>query len=242
MPTSKVMSESHIPAQAGSTVEICPFTGSSKQGAALLAELSEKHAVLVGLEHEVAFGDAIAIRFWDGDLAAYQVSARVSDPNPTVERTEVLLLGTWKTVELRRGQRIPMPRLSLVAEAREDEGKITRRFQLVAADLSGVGCGVTGVGPPPAVGSMLYLRAGDDEGAPWVARRGQARCRRAGSAHGAPGSSSSRRTTRSATGCSHGATPRQTPHAPPEALPTPRRGRACAPRRSCAAPTRRRSA
>jgi hypothetical protein len=168
LPTSKVMSESHTPAQAGSTVEICPFTGSSKQGAALLAELSEKHAVLVGLEHEVAFGDAIAIRFWDGDLAAYQVSARVSDPNPTVERTEVLLLGTWKTVELRRGQRIPMPRLSLVAEAREDEGKITRRFQLVAADLSGVGCGVTGVGPPPPVGSMLFLRAGDDEGAPWV--------------------------------------------------------------------------
>jgi hypothetical protein len=168
VPTSKVMSETHTPATAGSTVEVCPFTGDSKQGAALLAELDDKHAVLVGLEHAVAFGDALAIRFWDGDLAAYQVSVRVSDPNPTVERTEVLLLGSWKTVELRRGQRIPMPRLSLVAEARDDTGKITRRFQLVAADLSGVGCGVTGVGPPPPVESMLYLRAGDDDAAPWI--------------------------------------------------------------------------
>jgi hypothetical protein len=171
MPTSNVMSEFSVPAQAGSTVEICPFTGSSKQGAALLAELSDKHAVLVGLEHEVAFGDALAIRYWDGDLAAYQVSARVSDPNPTSERTEVLLLGTWKTVELRRGQRIPMPRLSLVAEARDDMGKVTRRFQLVAADLSGVGCGVTGVGPPPPTTATLYLRAGDDDSAPWITVR-----------------------------------------------------------------------
>ncbi len=147
---------------------MCPFTGASKQGAALLAEISDKHAVLVGLEHEVAFGDALAIRYWDGDLAAYQVSVRVSDPNPTVERTEVLLLGDWKTVELRRGQRIPMPRLSLVAEARDDAGKLTRRYQLVAADLSGVGCGVTGVGPPPPTDGALFLHAGDDASAPWV--------------------------------------------------------------------------
>jgi ribosome modulation factor len=162
------MSDEPVAATPGSTVEICPFTGTSKQGAALLAEISEKHAVLVGLEHEVAFGDALAIRYWDGDLAAYQVSVRVSDPNPTVERTEVMLLGTWKTLELRRGQRIPMPRLSLVAEARDDAGKVTRRHQLVAADLSGVGCGVTGVGPPPPLNAELYLRAGDDEGAPWI--------------------------------------------------------------------------
>ena len=165
------MSDEPVPATPGSTVEICPFTGASKQGAALLAEISEKHAVLVGLEHEVAFGDALAIRYWDGDLAAYQVSVRVSDPNPTMERTEVLLLGTWKTVELRRGQRIPMPRLSLVAEARDDAGKVMRRHQLVAADLSGVGCGVTGVGPPPSLDSGLFLRAGDDESAPWVSVR-----------------------------------------------------------------------
>jgi hypothetical protein len=174
MPKGVVMPDSPdapVPATAGSTVEICPFTGASKQGAALLAEINEKHAVLVGLEHEVAFGDALAIRYWDGDLAAYQVSVRVSDPNPTTERTEVLLLGTWKTVELRRGQRIPMPRLSLVAEARDDADKVTRRFQLVAADLSGVGCGVTGVGPPPRVDSMLHLRAGDDDAAPWVTVR-----------------------------------------------------------------------
>jgi ribosome modulation factor len=170
MPKGELMSDSDtaVPATAGSTVEVCPFTGTSKQGAALLAEIDEKHAVLVGLEHEVAFGDALAIRYWDGDLAAYQVSARVSDPNPTVERTELLLLGTWKTLELRRGQRIPMPRLSLVAEARDDAGKVTRRFQLVAADLSGVGCGVTGVGPPPSVGGELFLRAGDVENAPWI--------------------------------------------------------------------------
>jgi hypothetical protein len=171
MPKGVVMSESAIPATAGSTVEVCPFTGTSKQGAALLAEINEKHAVLVGLEHEVAFGDALAIRYWNGDLAAYQVSVRVSDPNPTIERTEVLLLGGWKTLELRRGQRIPMPRLSLVAEFRDDSGKVTRRFQLVAADLSGVGCGVTGVGPPPPLDTMLYLRAGDDDGAPWVSVR-----------------------------------------------------------------------
>ena len=157
-----------VRATPGSTVEVCPFTGTSKQGAALLAELSEKHAVLVGLEHEVAFGDALAIRYWDGDLAAYQVSVRVSDPNPTVERTEVLLLGDWKTLELRRGQRIPMPRLSLVAEARDDTGKVTRRYQLVAADLSGVGCGVTGVGPPPPTDCSLFLHAGGDGSAPWV--------------------------------------------------------------------------
>jgi hypothetical protein len=162
------MSDEPVPATPGSTVEVCPFTGSSKQGAALLAEISEKHAVLVGLEHEVAFGDALAIRYWDGDLAAYQVSVRVSDPNPTVERTEVLLLGDWKTVELRRGQRIPMPRLSLVAEARDDTGKVLRRYQLVAADLSGVGCGVTGVGPPPPTDGPLFLHAGDDSSAPWV--------------------------------------------------------------------------
>lgn len=168
MPKGEVMSDSPVAATPGSTVEVCPFTGTSKQGAALLAEINEKHAVLVGLEHEVAFGDALAIRFWDGDLAAYQVSVRVSDPNPTVERTEVLLLGTWKTVELRRGQRIPMPRLSLVAEAKDDTGKLTRRFQLVAADLSGVGCGVTGVGPAPQIDSTLCLRAGDDAEAPWV--------------------------------------------------------------------------
>ena len=165
------MSDEPVPATPGSTVEICPFTGTSKQGAALLAEISDKHAVLVGLEHEVAFGDALAIRYWDGDLAAYQVSVRVSDPNPTTERTEVLLLGTWKTLELRRGQRITMPRLSLVAEARDDSGKVTRRFQLVAADLSGVGCGVTGVGPPPPTEGALFLRAGDDGTAPWVAVR-----------------------------------------------------------------------
>jgi hypothetical protein len=162
------MSDEPVPATPGSTVEVCPFTGSSKQGAALLAEISERHAVLVGLEHEVAFGDALAIRYWDGDLAAYQVSVRVSDPNPTVERTEVLLLGDWKTVELRRGQRIPMPRLSLVAEARDDTGKVLRRYQLVAADLSGVGCGVTGVGPPPPTDGPLFLHAGDDSSAPWV--------------------------------------------------------------------------
>ena len=168
MPKGLVMSDSPFVASAGSAVEICPFTGSSKQGAALLAEIDEKHAVLVGLEHPVEFGDALAIRYWDGDLASYQVSARVSDPNPTVERTELLLLGTWKTVELRRGQRIPMPRLSLVAEARDDSDKVMRRFQLVAADLSGVGCGVTGVGPPPPVESMLFLRAGDQDDAPWV--------------------------------------------------------------------------
>jgi PilZ domain len=165
------MSDEPVPATPGSTVEVCPFTGASKQGAALLAEISEKHAVLVGLEHEVAFGDALAIRYWDGDLAAYQVSVRVSDPNPTVERTEVLLLGGWKTVELRRGQRIPMPRLSLVAEARDDAGKVTRRYQLVAADLSGVGCGVTGVGPPPPTNGALFLHAGDDASAPWVSVR-----------------------------------------------------------------------
>lgn len=162
------MSDEPVRATPGSTVEVCPFTGASKQGAALLAEISDKHAVLVGLEHEVAFGDALAIRYWDGDLAAYQVSVRVSDPNPTVERTEVLLLGDWKTVELRRGQRIPMPRLSLVAEARDDAGKLTRRYQLVAADLSGVGCGVTGVGPPPPTDGALFLHAGDDASAPWV--------------------------------------------------------------------------
>jgi hypothetical protein len=162
------MSDEPVPATPGSTVEVCPFTGSSKQGAALLAEISEKHAVLVGLEYEVEFGDALAIRYWDGDLAAYQVSVRVSDPNPTVERTEVLLLGSWKTVELRRGQRIPMPRLSLVAEARDDTGKVLRRYQLVAADLSGVGCGVTGVGPPPPTEGALFLHAGDDGSAPWV--------------------------------------------------------------------------
>jgi ribosome modulation factor len=168
MPTENLMSESHTPATVGSTVEVCPFTGNSRQGAALLAELTDKHAVLVGLEHTVGFGDALAIRYWDGDLAAWQVSVRVSDPNPTAERTEVLLLGTWKTVELRRGQRIPMPRLSLLAEARDDDGKVTRRYQLVASDLSGVGCGVTGVGPPPTVESPLRLRAGDDENAPWI--------------------------------------------------------------------------
>jgi hypothetical protein len=168
MPKGLVMSDEPVPATPGSTVEICPFTGTSKQGAALLAEISEKHAVLVGLEHEVAFGDALAIRYWDGDLAAYQVSVRVSDPNPTMDRTEVLLLGTWKTLELRRGQRIPMPRLSLVAEARDDTGKVTRRYQLVAADLSGVGCGVTGVGPPPPLAAALFLRAGDDDSAPWI--------------------------------------------------------------------------
>jgi hypothetical protein len=151
MPKGVVMSDSPFTATAGSTVEIC----------------DEKYAVLVGLEHPVEFGDALAIRYWDGDLASYQVSARVSDPNPTIERTELLLLGGWKTVELRRGQRIPMPRLSLVAEAR-DEDKVLRRFQLVAADLSGVGCGVTGVGPPPPVESMLHLRAGDQDEAPWV--------------------------------------------------------------------------
>jgi hypothetical protein len=169
MPKGLVMSDEPVAATPGSTVEICPFTGTSKQGAALLAEISEKHAVLVGLEHEVAFGDALAIRYWDGDLAAYQISVRVSDPNPTTERTEVLLLGGWKTLELRRGQRIPMPRLSLLAEARDDAGKVTRRFQLVASDLSAVGCGVTGVGPPPAIGNELVLRAGDDGTAPWVA-------------------------------------------------------------------------
>jgi hypothetical protein len=162
------MADAPVPATPGSTVEICPFTGPSKQGAALLAEISDRHAVLGGLEHEVAFGDALALRYWDGDLAAYQVSVRVSDPNPTVERTEVMLLGTWKTLELRRGQRIPMPRLSLVAEARDDDGKLMRRHQLVAADLSGVGCGVTGVGPPPPLDASLYLRAGDDESAPWI--------------------------------------------------------------------------
>jgi hypothetical protein len=165
------MSDEPVPATPGSTVEVCPFTGSSKQGAALLAEISEKHAVLVGLEHEVAFGDALAIRYWDGDLAAYQVSVRVSDPNPSTERTEVLLLGGWKTLELRRGQRIAMPRLSLVAEARDDAGKVIRRYQLVAADLSGVGCGVTGVGPPPPTDGNLFLHAGDDGNAPWVAVR-----------------------------------------------------------------------
>ena len=109
MPKGLVMSDEPVPATPGSTVEICPFTGTSKQGAALLAEISDKHAVLVGLEHEVAFGDALAIRYWDGDLAAYQVSVRVSDPNPTVERTEVLLLGTWKTVELRRDSAFRCP-------------------------------------------------------------------------------------------------------------------------------------
>jgi hypothetical protein len=162
------MSDAPVPATPGSTVEVCPFTGTSKQGAALVAEISDRHAVLVGLEHEVAFGDALAIRYWDGDLAAYQVSVRVSDPNPTVERTEVMLLGDWKIVELRRGQRIPMPRLSLVAEARDDSGKLIRRYQLVAADLSGVGCGVTGVGPPPPTDSPLFLHAGDNDSAPWV--------------------------------------------------------------------------
>lgn len=174
MPKGEVMSDSDapVPAVAGSTVEVCPFTGSSKQGAALLAEIDDRHAVLVGLEHEVSFGDALAIRYWDGDLAAYQISVRVSDPNPTSERTEVMLLGGWKTLELRRGQRIPMPRLSLAAEARDDTGaKVTRRYQLVASDLSGVGCGVTGVGPPPPIESMLYLRAGDDGTAPWVSVR-----------------------------------------------------------------------
>ena len=124
--------------------------------------------MLVGLEHPVAFGDAIAIRYWEGDLAAYQVSARVSDPDPTVERTEVMLLGAWKTVELRRGQRIPMPRHSLVAEQKDETGKIVRRYQLVASDLSAGGCGVTGVGPPPLPDGTLYLRAGDDESAPWI--------------------------------------------------------------------------
>jgi hypothetical protein len=168
MPKERLMPESFTPATVGSTIEVVPFTGSSRQGAALLSELSAKHAVLVGLEHTVAFGDALAIRYWDGDLAAWQVSVRVSDPNPTSERTEVLLLGTWKTVELRRGQRIPMPRLSLLAEARDDEGRVNRRFQLVASDLSGVGCGVTGVGPPPVVDGQIFLRAGDDDGAPWV--------------------------------------------------------------------------
>jgi hypothetical protein len=162
------MSDAPVPATPGSTVEVCPFTGTSKQGAALVAEISDRHAVLVGLEHEVAFGDALAIRYWDGDLAAYQVSVRVSDPNPSVERTEVMLLGDWKIVELRRGQRIPMPRLSLVAEARDDTGKVLRRYQLVAADLSGVGCGVTGVGPPPPKDGPLFLHAGDNDGAPWV--------------------------------------------------------------------------
>jgi hypothetical protein len=127
LPTEEVMSDSHTPATVGSTVEVCPFTGNSRQGAALLAELSDKHAVLVGLEHTVGFGDALAIRYWDGDLAAWQVSVRVSDPNPTAERTEVMLLGTWKTVELRRGQRIPMPRLSLLGEARTDDGRVARR-------------------------------------------------------------------------------------------------------------------
>jgi hypothetical protein len=162
------MSEAHVPATPGSTVEICPFTGESRQGVAVLAELSDKHAVLVGLEHAVDFGDALAIRYWDNDLAAYQVSVRVSDPSPTVERTEVMLLGGWKTVELRRGQRIPINRLSLVAQARDETGKIVRRFQLVASDISGVGCGVTGVGPPPPVDSTLELRAGEDETAPWI--------------------------------------------------------------------------
>ena len=169
MPKGLVMSDEPVAATPGSTVEICPFTGTSKQGAALLAEISDKHAVLVGLEHAVAFGDALAIRYWDGDLAAYQISVRVSDPNPTTERTEVMLLGDWKTLELRRGQRIQMPRLSLLAEARDDAGKVTRRYQLVASDLSGVGCGVTGVGPPPSTGNELVLRAGDDSNAPWVA-------------------------------------------------------------------------
>jgi hypothetical protein len=162
------MSEPQVPATAGSTVEICPFTGESRQGAAVLAELSDKHAVLVGLEHPDEFGDALAIRYWDNDLAAYQVSVRVSDPNPTVERTEVMLLGTWKTVELRRGQRIPINRLSLVGQARDETDKIVRRYQLVASDVSGVGCGVTGVGPPPAVESTLELRTGEDESAPWI--------------------------------------------------------------------------
>jgi hypothetical protein len=162
------MSDSQPVAKAGSTVEICPFTGESKQGIALLAEIDEKHAVLVGLEHPVSFGDAIAIRYWEGDLAAYQVSARVSDPEPSIERTEVMLLGAWKTVELRRGQRIPMPRHSLVAQQKDETGKITRRYQLVASDLSAGGCGVTGVGPPPLLDGTLYLRAGDDEGAPWI--------------------------------------------------------------------------
>ena len=154
------MSDSHTPATVGSTVEVCPFTGNSRQGAALLAELSDKHAVLVGLEHTVGFGDALAIRYWDGDLAAWQVSVRVSDPNPTAERTEVMLLGTWKTVELRRGQRIPMPRLSLLGEARADDGRVAQRYQLVASDLSGVGCGVTGVGPPPVVGEHVPPASG----------------------------------------------------------------------------------
>ena len=233
------MSDEPVPATPGSTVEVCPFTGTSKQGAALLAEISEKHAVLVGLEHEVAFGDALAIRYWDGDLAAYQVSVRVSDPNPTVERTEVLLLGDWKTVELRRGQRIPMPRLSLVAEARDDSGKVIRRYQLVAADLSGVGCGVTGVGPPPPIDGPLFLHAGDDGQRAVGARSRRARLaarvrlveRRAGVPPREP------RGARVAPGLA-----RRRGRRRPGRLRTrsrPRRGRACAPRRSDGARPRR---
>ena len=200
---------------------MCPFTGTSKQGAALLAEISEKHAVLVGLEHAVAFGDALAIRYWDGDLAAYQVSVRVSDPNPTVERTEVLLLGDWKTVELRRGQRIAMPRLSLVAEARDDTGKVIRRYQLVAADLSGVGCGVTVWAPrlrPMARSSCTQATTAPHPGCPfaWCAYR------RADSGRGAQGWSSAPRAPRSASGSWRGATRRPTPRPPEPCYTSPR--------------------
>jgi hypothetical protein len=155
----------------GTIIEIRSFEGDDDGTRAVVAELDERHAVLTELEQTPGFGEAVALRWHDEDSRAWQVSARVSDPDPNGDRLELTLLGDWSEVVTRRRQRVPVARRSLLGETVSGSLPAKRRVDMICLDVSSGGVGVSGVGRMPAVGDVMRLRVGTEEDAPWIEAR-----------------------------------------------------------------------
>jgi hypothetical protein len=155
----------------GTAIELRSFEGDEDAARAVVAELDDRRAVLTELERTPGFGEAVSIRWHDEDARAWQVSARVSDPDPNGDHLELTLLGEWSEVVTRRRQRIPAARRSLLGETVSGSLPAKRRVDMVCLDVSSGGVGVSGVGRMPAVGDVMRLRVGSEEDAPWIEAR-----------------------------------------------------------------------
>jgi hypothetical protein len=155
----------------GTAIELRSFEGDDDAARAVVAELDDRRAVLTELERTPGFGEAVSLRWHDEDSRAWQVSARVSDPDPNGDRLELTLLGDWSEVVTRRRQRVPAARRSLLGETVSGSLPAKRRVDMVCLDVSSGGVGVSGVGRMPAVGDVMRLRVGNDDGAPWIEAR-----------------------------------------------------------------------
>jgi hypothetical protein len=155
----------------GTVIELRSFEGDEDAARAVVAELDHRRAVLTDLERTPGFGEAVSLRWHDEDARAWQVSARVSDPDPNGDRLELTLLGDWSEVVTRRRQRVSAARRSLLGETVSGSLPAKRRVDMVCLDVSSGGVGVSGVGRMPAVGDVMRLRVGGEDEAPWLEAR-----------------------------------------------------------------------